>query len=163
MFSRKEFNYLSQSREGTQSLNTLFKHLSNSASQKNASGATSHLVTRCLRVLVTFLLGVPAIAVGLSALSLLAFVFSSLPKILLNPIPTSPNPNSHYLAKDAAPIPNALAMNIKSQLSTIYINLKNVDVSFDFIKFISTFAVSLKSNCHEKTTSIYRIICCHGS
>ena len=49
-------------------------------------------------------LGVPAIAVGLSALSLLAFVFSSLKKIrCLLSVVCCPK----KLAKDAAPIPNA--------------------------------------------------------
>ena len=62
---------------------------------------------------MTFLLGVPAIAVGLSAISF-----------------------SASLQKDAASIPNALAIVIKSLLSSIYPNLKNADVSFDFIKFI---------------------------
>ena len=64
------------------------------------------LATQSLGVLVTFLLGVPAIAVGLSALSLLASVFSSLKKTEVH------SPKSEVrnrFAKDAAAIPNALA------------------------------------------------------
>ena len=59
-----------------------------------------------------FLLGVP-LRVGLSAISLLAFVFSSLKKIrcLLTVVCCL-----KMLAKDAAPIPNALEA-IKTKIS----------------------------------------------
>ena len=56
-------------------------------------------------------LGVPAIAVGLSAISLLA---PPLPNPVPVPIPV-PVPQKK-LAKDAAPIPNALAAAIKQML-----------------------------------------------
>ena len=49
-------------------------------------------------------------AVGLSALSLLAS-FLPAQKNLQIPKSPFPNPISHHLAKDAAPIPNALAMS----------------------------------------------------
>ena len=59
-------------------------------------------------------LGVPAIAVGLSAISLLAMFPSRSPKYDLGTSTSSvtsfpsPNPVPDSLAKDAAPIPNAL-------------------------------------------------------
>ena len=49
-------------------------------------------------------------AVGLSAISLLAFCFLLTQKICTPiPFPVSRPPNPETLAKDAAPIPNALA------------------------------------------------------
>ena len=71
---------------------------------------SSHLGVSVTWCLGDFILGVPAIAVGLYALSLLAS-FLPAPKFPFpNPKSPFPNPNSHYLAKDAAAIPNAMGV-----------------------------------------------------